>query len=351
MRRRFIGAVTAVTLATLGTAFGVVFYAVFLDQQRQLDSAPAEAHEEAAEAASIGGGKLAISSGPGPLANDIGPLTKYGVIYDRSGRLARRDGHLRGTPPQKNELSHPLDEWLQHGFGFERLRAVMVPVPGHDGAVLVLAAPRLDLERDAAFLRRAMSAVFIVAVIWAILVATWIVRRLTRGHEAIAHVARRVAAGDLNARVEGLTLRSDSSQLGRDVNHMIDRLSTLLAAQQEFVVHAAHELRSPLTLLYGELSLGARGPRTAEEYRATINEALLAARALKALAEDLLVLARIGATPTSDNDSSSDLGEVVRGVVEAAGVEAQAEELRFAIEGQCRAAKGRQRDPRGSFAT
>lgn len=344
LRRRLIVMVTLVTMIALGSAFAIVFEAVYRNQQHQLDVALlAEAHEEALEAASVGATRLAIIKGPGPLANDIGPLTKYGAIYDFKGRIIDATDTFRGHPPILDEIRHTFDECFDTSFGSERLRAVLVTVPLHDNVMLLLAAPRLDLERDAAFLRRAMTGAFAAAVIWAALVATWVVRRLTRGHEAIATVARKVADGDLSARVNAEVMRGDPAQLASDINQMIDRLSTLLTSQQEFIVHAAHELRSPLTLLYGELSLAARRSRDVADYRKAIDESLLAARSLKTLAEDLLVLARIGATPEQPMEVV-DVAEIVRSVVAALASEIAERGLDVHIEGDCRPGTGRYRD-------
>lgn len=344
LRRRLIVLVTAVTMFVLAGAFLAVFQAVYRNQQHQLDVALLnEAHEEALEAASLGGDKLAIIKGPGPLANDIGPLTKYGALYDFKGHAITVTDTFGDRPPKLNDIRHELDECFDTQFRGERLRAVLVGVPAHDGVMLLLAAPRLDLERDATFLRHAMSGVFVVGVVWAALVASWIVRRLTRGHEAIASVARRVADGDLTARVDASVIRGDPQQLAQDINEMIDRLSTLLTSQQDFIVHAAHELRSPLTLLYGELALAVRRSRDADDYRRSINEALEAASALKTLAEDLLVLARIGATPEQPAERV-EVGEIVRRVVAALDSEVVARSLAVRVDGSCRAGRGRSRD-------
>ena len=113
-----------------------------------------------------------------------------------------------------------------------------------------------------------MELVFIVAVAWTVGVATWMVRMLTRNQRRIAEVVRRVAAGDLSARVGALEASGDEARLVRDLDDMIERLSNLFSAQRVFIAHAAHELRSPLTALYGELALALRRSRDAEEYRA-----------------------------------------------------------------------------------
>jgi two-component system heavy metal sensor histidine kinase CusS len=122
-----------------------------------------------------------------------------------------------------------------------------------------------------------------------------IVRQLTRQHDFIADAARTVAAGDLGARVKVGSDDEDIVQLASDVNEMIVRLGVLVSSQQRFVAYAAHELRSPITALYGELQLATRKERSNEEYRQAISEALDSARRLKVLAEDLLALARVGA--------------------------------------------------------
>jgi two-component system heavy metal sensor histidine kinase CusS len=294
-RARLVGAVTGVTLVTLGGAFAIVSRVVNADQQRQLDVALIkEAHEEAAEAAHGGNGeKLMISDGPGPYGSDIGPLTKYGIIFDGNGRILSSTETFHGHVPPFSVVDHAPDECFDIWFHREHLRAVLTPVPQHSGHLLMLAAPRLDLDSDAAFLKRAMEIVFVVAVGWSMLLAIWIVRRLTRGHAAVTQVARRVADGDLTARVNVDVSEPEQAQLAEDVNQMIERLSTLLASQEQFVTHAAHELRSPMTTLYGELAHALRRSRDAAGYRLAIEGALESTQRLKALAESLLTLARI----------------------------------------------------------
>ena len=217
-------------------------------------------------------------------------------------------------------------------FRGEHLRGVLVPIPAHAGARLLLAAPRADLDGDASFLARAMLTVFFVAVGWSALLATWIVRRLTRGHEAITLVARRVAAGDLSARVATRTGDAEIAQLGRDINEMIARLDVLVASQHRFIAQAAHEMRSPLTTLYGELSHALRKPRDADTYRRAIEEALEAARRLKLMTDDLLALARLGAD-VGEPSEPVDVLERARAAAEAVTWEARERGTRIDVRG------------------
>jgi two-component system heavy metal sensor histidine kinase CusS len=297
-RGRLITAATLVTLLTLGIALGAIYLSVNDSQQDQLDAALVhEAREEAQESASQGGDELVISQRPGPMANDVGPLTKYAVIYGPDGRVIAATPSFAGDVPPATTWRHRLEEPFNAWVGKEHLRAVRVAVPHHPGTILVLGAPRADLDGDATFLARAMLLVLGTAVVWTITLGTWLIHRLTRDHDRIIAVARLVAAGDLSARVGRRGPDREIAQLGHDIDEMIERLSLLVASQQRFIAHAAHELRSPLTTLYGELSLALRKDREAEAYRKAIVEALASTKQLKDLAEDLLALARLGAGP------------------------------------------------------
>jgi two-component system heavy metal sensor histidine kinase CusS len=174
-----------------------------------------------------------------------------------------------------------------------------------------------------------MAAAVIIAVVVSGLATSRLAHRLTRDHDRIVSVARAVAAGDLSARIGSTSDDPEMARLGRDVDEMISRLAVLVETQQQFIANAAHELRSPITTMLGELSFAVRRDRDAAAYRESIEEALSSARRLKSLTEDLLQLARIGASDVERDDVS--LTGITRvaidathGAAEAAGVTVEA---------------------------
>jgi two-component system heavy metal sensor histidine kinase CusS len=295
LRARLVLAMTAVTLLTLGLSFWAVAFAFNRGQERQLDEALLVEAGAVAAKAVTGSGAFAIADGPGPEVNDSEPLPLFGVIYDAEGTARAMTSTFGDAAPALDALRHPA----RKPFDFRRqamhLRGVMVPVPDRPGALLMLAVPRTDLDGDAAFLARAMRGVFAVAVAWSLLVPAWLIRRLTRDQQAIADVVLRVADGDLKARVRSRSTDPELNELAGRIDTMIERLALLLESQQRFVAHAAHELRSPLTVVHGQLALALRRPRTEPEYRGAIEEALGATTHLRALTEELLDFARAGA--------------------------------------------------------
>jgi two-component system heavy metal sensor histidine kinase CusS len=294
LRVRLVAAMAALTLLTLGLSFWAVALAFDRGRERQLDAALRVEALASAEKAVDANGVFSIADGPGLEENHAGPLPVYGVVYDDQGTPRAATSTFLGEAPHIG-LLHPDLEPFDFSRGSLRLRAVMAPVPRRHGAFVMLAVPRTDLDADAAFLGRAMLGVFGIACVWSLLVPVWLIRRLTRDHQAIADVVLRVAGGDLDARVGSRSADPEIARLAASVDTMIERVGELVSSQQRFVAHAAHELRSPLTLVQGQLALALRRPRDEAEYREAIGEALDAAAHLRALTEELLDFSRASA--------------------------------------------------------
>ncbi len=294
-RNRLTLALTATTVLTFGTAFAAVSIIVHRSEQRELEEAVLEtARGEARELSVIPSEQWQLSEEPGPAGDDEKPLRRFAAIFSDNGNVVLKTKSFYACP-----LPDPLAHDFRAAFNLDcegtPLRAIFIRIPSHPGQRLLFALPRVQLEADSAFLGRTMAMALIAGIAAAAAVTFVIVRQLTRQHDFIADAARTVAAGDLGARVKIGSDDEDIVQLASDVNEMIVRLGLLVSSQQRFVAYAAHELRSPITALYGELQLATRKERTKEEYRQAIGEALDSARRLKTLAEDLLALARVGA--------------------------------------------------------
>ncbi|MCX5074577.1 HAMP domain-containing histidine kinase [Streptomyces sp. NBC_00513] len=166
-------------------------------------------------------------------------------------------------------------------------------------------------DLDTAILASAALAAGIVA-----LAGLFLADRISRRLATTAAVARRISAGDLDARV-GLPADPDDPRDTRhhdevrDVAHALDSmagsLQERLEAEKRFTADVAHELRTPLTGSLAAASLLPEG-----RPKEMINDRL---RALHLLTEDLLEISRLDAGVEQAELSQVELGRAVRRAV------------------------------------
>lgn len=94
-------------------------------------------------------------------------------------------------------------------------------------------------------------------------------------------------------------------------NALLDRLDVAFDAQSSFTAQAAHELRTPITILVGELELALRRERTVADYQKAIGESRVQAQRLQALVDGLMVLARVESGQADRGRTVEHLSEVV----------------------------------------
>jgi len=126
---------------------------------------------------------------------------------------------------------------------------VLVPVTGDTAATVVrtfVTSQELTEGVAAAWLALGVLGVLLIGA--AVVVAGRLGRSLVRPVTHLADAARRMADGDLEARVEPAG-PSEIAAVGDAFNHLVDRLDDLLVAERESVADLSHRLRTPLTSL------------------------------------------------------------------------------------------------------
>jgi signal transduction histidine kinase len=142
----------------------------------------------------------------------------------------------------------------------------------------------------------ALVAIGAFALVVGLALAWFLADSLSRPLRNLAATARRVEAGDLDARAE-VAGPKEQQEVSNAFNDMAERLGLVLAAQREFVANASHQLRTPLTGLRLRLESARmkadRGADAVPELEAAEREVERLARLLTSL----LTLAREGDKP------------------------------------------------------
>lgn len=144
----------------------------------------------------------------------------------------------------------------------------------------------------------------------------------TRPMRRMATVAEGVDGGDLSARMPVDGTRDEARRLAESFNGMLDRLEAAFERQRAFVADASHDLRTPLTVVRGQVEVLAREPDPSPEDVARVAE--LVTRAIgrmEAMVEDLLTLAR-AESPGDLVTERVELGPLLAAEIESAGFEA-----------------------------
>jgi signal transduction histidine kinase len=79
-------------------------------------------------------------------------------------------------------------------------------------------------------------------------------------------------------------------QLATSFNNMLERLQRVFESQRRFVGDAAHELKTPLTAMKGNLEVALQRDRSSEEYRDVLSTSLGQVEHLARLVKSLLTL-------------------------------------------------------------
>lgn len=193
----------------------------------------------------------------------------------------------------RSEYSTALDE------DGETLRLVSVPVrvPRADAGsaiagVLQLGLDRNEIDEPLAGLLTALAVAGPVVLLAAAAGGYVLAGRVLAPVATITNLAARIGAGDLSARLQ-LDLPDDElGRLARTFDAMLARIDDAFERQRRFTGDAAHELRTPLSLMRGQVDLALARPRSAAAYREALQAFDGDLERMTALIGTLLTLAR-----------------------------------------------------------
>jgi heavy metal sensor kinase len=97
---------------------------------------------------------------------------------------------------------------------------------------------------------------------------------------------------DLSRRVSSGLNDDEVGRLARTFDGLLERVQRAMVREKQFTADASHELRSPLTVLKGEISVTLSRDRSAGEYRDALIDLNATVDEMSVLVDDLLALSR-----------------------------------------------------------
>jgi len=122
---------------------------------------------------------------------------------------------------------------------------------------------------------------------------------------------------------ESLPAVAESTEEVREVLDVLmdlkDKKDEALLSQKRFLADASHEMRSPITIMKGNIEIALRRDRGVEEYKGVLTSNLEEIDRLERLVKDLMFLARADSSELILNMSPMRLDEVIESVCEGLG--------------------------------
>jgi two-component system sensor histidine kinase CpxA len=230
--------------------------------------------------------------------------------------IARRAAHTAGIARTWQMRAGTVTTALaQRLTGTHRRRYILVAVervylPFHDRSVVIR---------------------FLVVTMTGGLICAWLARNIAAPIAELRRTARRLATGELAARVpRSVTRRHDElAQLGRDFDVMAEHLESLITAQRRLLADISHELRSPLARLTVASALARRDAGDAPV--PALDRIEREAGRLNELIGELTTLSRLESGVSESPTAPVDLRDLLAAIVSDADYEAREQNKRVAL--------------------
>jgi heavy metal sensor kinase len=231
---------------------------------------------------------------------NLKPIGKFIQVFDESGNIGRKSENLKnvqlpiGLNALKNASKGLITFETNRSIANTPLRIITFPVVENNHVTkIVQIASSLEEVEDAL---NTLFIILIITVPLALMVASlggqFLAHKALKPVDDITQTARMITSQNLNQRIAPPKVKDEISRLIETFNGMISRLDQSFRQIKQFSSDASHELKTPLTILKGEVEVMLRKERTQQEYQQTLKSNLEEINRMSQIVEDLLLLSR-----------------------------------------------------------
>ena len=273
--------------------YGLVFNALLQDSDTRFEFGPGRANPPP-RGNRRGAGFQGQRGGPGPLGRNGLPQR----IFLLDAEHAPVIGEIPPEIQENNLLTIRINDTVVGWLGFAMIHDIALPAE----------------ETFIAQLRINLLIGLALGLAVAALVAWLLARHLSRPVNAVAQGIRAMAAGDFNQRLD-MRGSDEIAKLGDDVNRLSAALGEHETARKRWMSDMAHELRTPLAIISGELEAMSDGVRPLN--RVQLNSVRDEVTHLSALVDDLHSLTLTDSGALAYKMQRVDLDEMVQLTVDS----------------------------------
>ncbi len=252
---------------------------------------------------------------------------------------------LAGSPGSDNAPAvpqHSLEDARKGSAAYETiltdgeetaLRSYTTPAAGRDGVLYIVQAYRslYHTEFALAHLRSMITLLLPLIVLFTGAVGMVFARiALTPVHGMITTI-RQITAENLSLRITPPKTHDEIRELADIFNNMLARLEDSFISQKRFIQDVSHELKTPLTIIKGELEVALKRARSAQEYASILQSNLEETDKITRIVENLLTLAKFDNKEVSLKISKVALSPLIIGLAEDLSAVADKKQITFSV--------------------
>jgi heavy metal sensor kinase len=233
-------------------------------------------------------------------------------------------GLLAGVPVERDVVASVLAGETSYSTlleeGDETIRIVSVPIRSEEDdavvGVLQIGLDRDEIDEPLAGLLRAVALAGPFTLIFSAVGGYLLAGRVLAPVTTITGLAERIGPRDLDTRLN-LDLPNDElGRLAQTFDDMLARMDDAFERQRRFTGDAAHELRTPLSMMRSQVDLALARPRSAAMYQEALQRLDGDVDRMSSLVSTLLTLARADAGQLVLDRAPFDLADTIELVLE-----------------------------------
>ncbi len=154
---------------------------------------------------------------------------------------------------------------------------------------------------------------FIVSIIGGGIISAKSLSRI----DAIIKKTEEITALNLDEKISGEKYSDEYGRLVKKMNEMISRIKTSIDYMNQFSISAAHELKTPLTILRGETEIALKSRKTPEEYIEVLKSNYEETIRLTKIIDNLFFISKIDHSLIDINKSPVHIDDFLKGITES----------------------------------
>jgi two-component system OmpR family sensor kinase len=306
-------------VALLGVA-GWAYLGVARAMESQLDGEVGSAASLMVDVV-VSGEPLARHTGSADLAGFVIEVNRLVVARDSEGNVVETNSPLANGLPLDTigfrTARAGMRMFVSGMFSGVRTRTIYAPVPRYPGgafrsvAVIQVAVSREPMQQASESLLLRLILTGLIGTLVTTAGAGWLARSSLEPVADIAAQARAVTGRGGEPRITAHANVLELRDLIAVLNEMLARLERALRQQRRIVSDVGHELRTPITVIRGEIEVALRGERRPEQYQALLRSILEEAERLGLMGDELIALSRYEAGELVAQPVPCDLRDLV----------------------------------------